>query len=51
MMKDEAARALARALSARNHNNGRALCIGAGDGVDQVERTGSKGDDGDTEPR
>jgi hypothetical protein len=51
MMKEEAARALARARGARNHNNGRALCIGAGDGVDQVAGTRSKGDDGDTEPR
>jgi hypothetical protein len=49
VVKNEAASSLARARRACDHNHGRAFSIGAGDGVDQIEGAGPKGDDGDTE--
>ncbi len=49
MVDHEAAGALARAGRAGDHHDRRALGIGAGDGIDQVERAGAESDHGDAE--
>jgi hypothetical protein len=49
MVDDEAAGALARPGGTGDDDDGRALGIGAGDGVDQIERARPEGDDGDAE--
>lgn len=49
VMQQEAARALARARRAGDHHHGRALRVGAGDCIDQVERAGPIGDHGDAQ--
>ena len=49
MVQQEAAGALARAGRAGDHHHRRALGIGAGDRVDQVEGAGAVGDDRDAE--
>ena len=49
MVQQEAARALARARRAGDHHHRRALRVGAGDRVDEVERAGAVGDDRNAE--
>ena len=49
MMQQEAAGALARARRAGDHHHRRALGIGAGDRIDQVEGAGAIGDHGNAE--
>ena len=49
VVQQEPARALARARRAGDHHHRRALRIGAGDRIDQVEGAGAVGDDRDAE--